>query len=147
MNKSKPIKNLISVLSGVAIGLSLAGNVMAYEIGDKMPNWRNMPVYGSGIWSNGRGKNGYWIVLDEKKDNSPDYKVMFNLCDKTAPIPLPPPENLNDVREKPFAVYDVGRNQVLRDKNYDEKIAEVFDAQDSITISGLPPDRVRKRSD
>ena len=38
----KPIKNLISALSGVAIGLALAENVMAYEIGDRVPDFTQM---------------------------------------------------------------------------------------------------------
>ncbi len=77
----KPIKNLISALSGVAIGLALAENVMAYEIGDRVPDFTQMRKVWEVPWYHQpASKKGVMRFYSKNRDNAKDYVVHYLIC-------------------------------------------------------------------
>ena len=107
--KSEPIKRLVSVLSGIALGISLSGNAMAYEIGDKMPDFKNKYFFVGEIPWNIDGKTGVRWGYTADEDDFPEFVVFHRKCGE-------------DIMEKPFAFHEYGKYILHIDKNLDGRI-------------------------
>lgn len=95
------------LLSLLTTGI-IATNVLAYEVGDRMPDFNSMDTIMEGKWFGG-GKRGKWIEVDQDGDGYADYRVVYQYCNKK-------------MQKKPFSFYEIISGMIYLDKNKDEII-------------------------